>query len=91
MNNIFLAVTYNGPKLSGDGSSLLKNLSTLLFGALGSISVMVIVYAGIRLSASRGNPDAIAKLRSTIIYAAIGLFLAIGAGSIISFVIGKTA
>lgn len=89
--NKLLAVVYKGPTLGGDGSSLLKNASTLIFGALGTISVMVLVYAGIRLSASRGNPDAIAKLRGTIIYAAIGLFVAISAGAIISFVIGKTA
>lgn len=83
------ALTYSGPKLSGDGSSVLGNISTLVFSLLGIISVLVIVYAGIRLSLSRGNPDAIGKLRGTIIYASIGLLISVSATVIISFVIGR--
>lgn len=77
------------PQAGGDGSNVLSNAMTLLFGLLGAVSVLVLVYAGIRLSAARGNPDAIGKLRSTIIYAAIGLVVAISATAIISLVIER--
>lgn len=84
------AFLFNNPFPNvGDGSSSLQKAMTLIFGALGTVSIIVIIYSGIRLSASRGNPDAIGKLRGTIIYAAIGLFIAISAGAIIDFVLGR--
>lgn len=67
----------------------LRNGITLALGLLGGISVLVLVLSGIRLSASRGNPDAIAKLRSTIIFASVGLIIAISASAIISFVVNR--
>lgn len=93
--NIFLAATdtlffdYNGPKVSGDGSSTLTTIFSIAFGVLGGISLIIIVLAGMKLTLSRGNPEALAKLRSTIIYAAVGLAVALGATAIIQFVIEK--
>ena len=82
--------TYNGPKtLTDDGSGSLQAILKLLFGTLGAISVLVLIIAGIRLTTSRGNPDAIAKLRNTIIYAGVGLAVAIGAAVILQFVITR--
>lgn len=77
------------PTTGGDGSSSLQNAMTIIFGLLGVLSVVVIVYAGIKLSLSRGNPDAIGKLRSTLVYAAVGLVIAIGATGIIEFVLKR--
>lgn len=93
--NIFLAATdtllfdYNGPKIDGDGSSTLVTIFSIAFGVLGGISLIIIVLAGMKLTLSRGNPEALAKLRSTIIYAAVGLAVALGATAIIQFVIEK--
>lgn len=82
--------TYNGPKaLGGDGSGTLTAILSIAFGVLGGISLLVIVISGMRLTLSRGNPDALAKLRSTIIYAAVGLAVALGATAIIQFVVQK--
>jgi len=91
MINIFAVglFDYNGPQLSGDGSSSLTAIFTIAFGVLGGISLIVIVISGMRLTLSRGNPEALAKLRSTIIYAAVGLAVALGATAIIQFVIEK--
>lgn len=87
MINLILAqLTYSGP--TANPSTVLKNATTVVFTALGIVSVLVIVYAGIRLTLARGNPDAIGKLRSTLIYASIGLVIAISASLIISFVVG---
>jgi hypothetical protein len=82
--------TYNGPRaLGGDGSDTLAELLSIAFGVLGGISLIVIVISGLRLTISRGSPDALAKLRSTIIYAAVGLGVAISATAIIQFVVNK--
>lgn len=91
MLKILSAISFNNPfpSLSDGGTDALRNAMTLLFRTLGAISVIVIIYAGVRLSASRGNPDAIGKLRSTIIYAAIGLLVSIGAAGILGFVQGR--
>lgn len=80
--------TYHGPKpLSDDGTSSLQAGLKLLFGTLGAISVLVIIIAALRLTTSRGNPEAIGKLRNTLIYAGVGLVVAIGATAILQFVI----
>ncbi|MEK7472376.1 MAG: hypothetical protein AAB624_03975 [Patescibacteria group bacterium] len=92
----FLAATdtllfdYNGPRALGEGGNdTLTAIFTIAFGVLGGISLIVIVISGMRLTLSRGNPEALAKLRSTIIYAAVGLAVALGATAIIQFVIEK--
>ena len=90
MNKYLLAqIVWPGPNT--DETKAYSNVIVLLLGLLGSASLIVLIYAGIRLITSRGNPDAIGKLRSTIIYAAIGLVLALSAGAIISFVTGTFA
>lgn len=82
--------TYNGPRaLGGGGSDTLAELLSIAFGVLGGISLIVIVIAGLRMTISRGSPDALAKLRNTIIYAAVGLGVAISATAIIQFVVNK--
>lgn len=89
----FLAqIKFNNPlpNQGNDGAPVLQQALTLALGLLGSISVLVIILSGIRLMLSRGNPDAIAKLRSTIIYAFIGLAVSILAGSIVGLVINRT-
>ncbi len=91
--NIFAQIIfkYEGPKAleeSGKGSTLMAILS-IAFGVLGGISLLVIVISGMRLTLSRGNPDALAKLRSTIIYAAVGLAVALSATAIIQFVVNR--
>lgn len=89
MNFIAQLFKYNGPQLSGDGGKSLAAIFAIAFGVLGAISLIVIVISGMRLTLSRGNPEALAKLRSTIIYAAVGLAVALGATAIIQFVIEK--
>lgn len=89
--NIFAQLfTYNGPRALGNGGSgTLAAILSIAFGVLGGISLLVIVISGMRLTLSRGNPDALAKLRSTIIYAAVGLAVALSATAIIQFVVNR--
>lgn len=84
-----LLFDYPVPKPTDGGNASLQTALTIVFGLLGSISLIVIIYSGLRLLASRGNPDAIGKLRGTLIYAAIGLIVALTAGGIIRFVIDR--
>ena len=59
----------------------------LAFATLGSVAFIMMVVAGIKYSSSRGNSDAIAKARNTIVYSGIGLILAILSFAIVRFVV----
>jgi hypothetical protein len=70
------------------------NLTLILnfvFGILGAISFLIITIAGVQFVASSGDPQKVAKARATILYALVGLTVAIFAAVIVNFVIGKTA
>lgn len=49
-------------------------------------AIVYIVYGGIRLTASRGNPDKIASARTAIIDAIVGLLIAIIAIALVNFI-----
>ena|SRR6056297_1471586 len=63
----------------------------LAFTLIGSIAFLVIVIAGLRFVLSRGNADSAAKARNTIIYAVVGLVIAVLAFSIVRFVVRTAA
>lgn len=71
-----------------DGTKITELLA-IVFALLGGIAVIIIMVSGIKFVLSQGDPAATAKARSTIIYAAIGLAVAIAGFSIVSFVVGK--
>ena len=74
-------------QLTGAGG-LFAKMAAILAAIIGVISVIIIVIAGIRYSLSRGSSDATSGARNAIIYALVGLAVAIVAGPIISLVIG---
>jgi hypothetical protein len=74
------------PKASGDKIPLFINVSFAIFGA---IAVIYVVYAGIALMMSQGNPDKIATARRTIIYAIAGLVVISLSWAIVGFVYGR--
>lgn len=73
------------PQVSADESriaSIVVYLSVL--GA--AISVLIIVIAGIQFIIASGEPTKIAKARSAILYAVVGLIVTLSAGVIASVV-----
>jgi ABC-type dipeptide/oligopeptide/nickel transport system permease subunit len=58
-----------------------------LIGAV--IAVIVIIIAGMKMPLSGGNSDKIAKSRSQIIYAVVGLIVAVLAQALVQFVLRK--
>jgi hypothetical protein len=65
--------------------SFIKNILYIVFGALGGISVLVVVYAGTKYVTSGGDPGKTKEAREQIIYAMVGLMVALSAGTIVSF------
>lgn len=75
------------PKPTPD--TALKTVLNIVFSLAGIIAVIVIVVGGLQYSISNGDPNKAAKAKNTIIYALVGLIIAISAFSIVNFVIGK--
>ncbi len=75
------------PMVSTDGSEFSTILS-ILFATLGAICLLVVVIAGFRYIISRGDPQQIARSKDTIIYALVGLVIAVLAFTIVDFVLG---
>ncbi len=67
----------------------IANVFTIVFGALGAISVLIITLAGLQYIMSGGDPAKTAKAKDTIMYAVIGLVVAVSAGAIVNFVLKK--
>lgn len=61
----------------------------ILFGIIGALAVFFVVYGGFKFVTSQGDPQAVGKARATVLYAVIGLVIAISAEIIVSFVIGS--
>lgn len=60
-------------------------VDTLMF-AIGAVSVVIIIIAGIRMAASSGNAESVKKARNSILFAAIGIIVAISGYAIVRFV-----
>jgi len=70
----------------GDEQPIIQTILELAFGAIGAVAFLVIVIAGLQFILSRGNAEAAGKARNTIIYAAIGIVIAVLAFTIVRFV-----
>lgn len=71
------------------GKTEVQNIVNLLLYVLGVIAVIVIVIAGIRYATSGGDANAVKGAKDTILYAVVGLIVAILAYAIVNFVLGK--
>ncbi len=72
---------------NGDTSIIRKGINLLLYG-IGVISVVMLIYGGFRYIISGGKKEAVTNAKNTILYAIIGLLVAIFAYAIIQFVLG---
>jgi hypothetical protein len=72
--------------LFGQGGLFTNVINTILF-VLGAASVIMIVYGGIRYTISGGDSSSVTAAKNTILYAVIGLVVALLAFAISNFVI----
>ena len=67
----------------------IQNLLGIVFGVIAAVAVIVIIIAAINFATADGNPDDISRAKKTIIYALVGLAIAISAEAIIYTVLGS--
>lgn len=65
----------------------IQDIVNLMLFILGAIAVIMIVIGGIRYTTSNGDSSAITSAKNTILYAVVGLIVAILAYAIVNFVL----
>lgn len=66
---------------------VIKNVTNVLLFLVGAVSVIMLVLGGFKYVASNGNADQIKSAKNTILYAVIGLVVAIIAYAVVDFVV----
>lgn len=61
----------------------------LVLGIITAMTVIVIIVAGLRMIVSVGDPQAVTRLRKTIMYAVIGLIISLMADVIVALLLGR--
>lgn len=91
--NLFEACDANSSKVcqsqNDELQPILKKVINLLLYALGAVAVIVIIISGITFALSNGDSVAITASKNRILYAVIGLVVAIAAYAIVNFVVGS--
>jgi hypothetical protein len=72
--------------LFGPNSVFVTVVNTLLF-VIGAVAVIMLVYGGIRYTISGGDQKAVTDAKNTILYAVIGIIVAVMAYAIVNFVL----
>jgi len=68
---------------------IIKNISNTALFVLGAIAVLMLIYGGIRYTTSGGDEKAITTAKNIILYAVVGIVVAILAYAIVNFVVGQ--
>lgn len=68
-------------------SNALSTILEIVFGIIGAVALLIIVISGLRYIVSAGDPGQMSQAKKSIIYAVIGLAVALSGFSIVSFVV----
>lgn len=79
--------------LFGDGGQggIFRTITNVLLFLIGAISVIMLIIGGIRYVVSGGDSTAVQNAKNTILYAIVGVVVAILAYAVVNFVIGSFA
>lgn len=79
----------NTDQVDTDANGLIATIvSTLLF-IIGAIAVIMLIYGGFRYVTSGGDSSAVTSAKNTILYAVIGIVVAVLAWTIVRFVLDE--
>lgn len=74
------------PDLFGEGG-IFQTITNVLLFIIGAISVIMLIIGGIRYVVSGGDQAAVTSAKNTILYAVVGIIVAILAYALVNFVI----
>ena len=70
-------------------TGIFRTITNVLLFILGAISVIMIIIGGLRYVISGGNSTAVTAAKNTILYAIVGVIVALLAYAIVNFVLGS--
>jgi uncharacterized BrkB/YihY/UPF0761 family membrane protein len=68
-------------------NNVVWNIVQFIFIILGGVAVIMIIVGGIQYATSQGDSGAVQKAKNTIMYAVIGLVVALVATAVVTFII----
>lgn len=80
-----------GPGNAASPQEIIQTVVRILLFLIGAISVIMIIVGGFRYVVSQGDSSALTSAKNTILYAIIGLAVAIFAWAIVDFVVTNLA
>lgn len=94
ITNFIFDIVGSAPSTSGEvprlsGEQLLQNGLNMVYFIAGLVSVIMIIFGGIKYTTSAGNPSAVTSAKNTLTYSIVGLIIVLVAFAITSFVIGR--
>lgn len=78
------------PNSSGTNDPTASAIQTgleVVFGVIGAVALLIIVIAGLRYIVAAGDPGQVAQAKKAIIYALVGLVIALSGFTIVAFVV----
>ena len=79
-----------GDDLFGE-SGIFRTITNVLLFLIGAVSVIMLIIGGIRYTVSGGDSTAVTSAKNTILYAVIGIIVALLAYAIVNFVLTSFA
>ena len=76
---------------ASDPQTLVKQFVNIFLFAVGALSVIMLIWGGIRYTTSAGDSNKVTAAKNTVLYAIVGLVVAILAYAIVNMVISKIA
>ena len=80
-----------GNEANCSGQGLFKTITNVLLFIIGAVSVIMLVIGGIRYTISGGDSNQVQGAKNTILYAIVGIIVAILAYAVVNFVISSFA
>lgn len=82
------AICNDSTTLFGNGGVVSNIINAIVF-VVGAVAVIMIVIGGLRYILANGDQSQITSAKNTILYSVIGLIIAVTAGGIVNFVLGR--
>ena len=79
--------TSAGTSTPTDANVVIKKVTNTMFFIIGAVSVIMLIYGGIKYTTSGGNTNSVTAAKNTVIYSIVGLVISILAYAIVNFVV----
>ena len=79
--------TSAGTSTPTNANVVIKNVTNTMFFIIGAVSVIMLIYGGIRYTTSGGNANSVTAEKNTVIYSIEGIVISILAYAIVNFVV----